>query len=249
MIKTNDPMKRLVIDIETAPDMARIFGQKQPFIPINQFVEQTRMLSFAAKWVGEKKTDFYSEFHDGRDKMLDMAYALIDEADVLIHFNGDSFDRRHLNREMLLSGRGRPSPYQQIDLVKVARAQFWFTSYKLDNILHLLGDEGKVHHEGFDLWVKCLQGDPKAWRTMRKYNIGDVVKTEFVYQKFLSWIDGHPNFQLFVGKEGICPTCSGSNLQSRGYRYTQISKYQRFFCTDCESWSRGKSALFRAEER
>lgn len=263
MIKTNEAMKLLVLDIETSAHLLSTWGLFNQNIGINQIVDPTRMLSLALKWVGNPRLDFYSEFHNGRDAMVRAAFELVDEADAVIHYNGKGFDMKHLNREFkehdvrvregLAEGPilGRPSPYQHIDLLAVVKAHFRLASNKLD---YVAGDflklGHKVKHPGFDLWRACMAGDPKAWKLMRKYNIGDVVLTEQVYFELLAWIDNHPNLQLFVEQTGICKKC-GDGLQSRGNRYyaTLLGTYPRFYCPGCGSWSRGAKSVFRADER
>jgi DNA polymerase elongation subunit (family B) len=263
MITTNNPMKLLVLDIETSAHLLSTWGLFNQNIGINQIIDPTRMLSLALKWVGEPRLAYYSEFKDGRDAMVRAAFQLVDEADAVVHYNGKGFDMKHLNREFkehdvrvregLSEGPmlGRPSPYQHIDLLAVVKAHFKLASNKLDFVAgEFLKLGHKVKHPGFELWRACMDGDPKAWSLMEKYNKGDVVLTERVYFELLAWIDNHPNLQLFVEETGICGKC-GDGLQSRGERYyaTLLGTYPRFYCPSCKSWSRGSKSVFRADER
>lgn len=265
MIKTSEPLKLLVLDIETSAHMLETWGLFNQNIGINQIQDPTRMLSVAFKWTKQPKVNFYSEFHNGRDAMVRAAFQLVDEADAVIHYNGKGFDMKHLNREFkehdvrvregISEGPflGRPSPYQHIDLLSVVKAHFRLASNKLDYVAgEFLKLGHKVKHPGFDLWRACREGNPKAWALMRKYNKGDVTLTEKVYWELIAWIDNHPNMQLFVNETGICTKCSPAvKLQSRGDRYyaTLLGTYQRFYCPGCGSWSRGGKSVFRADER
>ena len=49
-----DP-KVLVIDIETSPNVVYAWGLWDQNIGISQVIEPSRVLCFAAKWVGQKK--------------------------------------------------------------------------------------------------------------------------------------------------------------------------------------------------
>lgn len=207
------------------------------------------MICFAAKWSDTKRVEFYSEHHDGHDEMVGQAWRLWDEADAIVHFNGTNFDLPHLRREFLLSGLTPPSPVQEIDLLRVVRKHFRFTSNKLDHVSQQVGLSGKVSHEGHGLWTKCLAGDELAWKRMRKYNIGDVKLTEELYHRLLPWIDGHPHEGLHSGDDGVCGRCGSAEIQPRGFSYTAVSKFQRYRCAGCGSWSRGKSAVSRIDER
>jgi hypothetical protein len=197
------------------------------------------MLCFAAKWIGEKgPTMFWSEHHDTQAEMLAAAHDLLDEADVLVHWNGTSFDTKHLNREFLEAGMAPPSPFHEIDLCSVVKRRFRFMSNKLQNVSEILGLEGKVKHEGFELWLKCMAGDDKAWARMRKYNKRDVTLLEDLYRQLLPWIPNHPNHRLHTPDAG-CPRCGAdeSALERRGYRYTAVSKFQNLRCRLCRGWS------------
>jgi DNA polymerase elongation subunit (family B)/predicted RNA-binding Zn-ribbon protein involved in translation (DUF1610 family) len=262
VIKTNDVMKRLTLDIETKAHIVETWGLFNQNVGINQILEPTRMISFAAKWLDNPRLAFYSEFHNGRDEMVRAAFELVDQADAVIHYNGKGFDMKHLNREFkehdvrvrdgLAEGDrlGRPSAYHHIDMLSVVKANFRLASNKLDYVAgEFLKLGHKVKHPGFDLWAACAAGDPRAWSLMRRYNRGDVVLTERVYLELLDWIDGHPNMQLYTGLSGTCPTCGSADTIKRGTRKTRISEYQTYQCKSCGSRFQGKEVLTRAEER
>jgi DNA polymerase elongation subunit (family B) len=242
--------KILTIDIETKPHEVHAWGLFNQNIALNQLREPTRMMCWAAKWHGNPKVEYRSEFHHGREDMLERAWKLLDEADWVVHFNGDAFDLPHLRREFLLAKLGPPSPAVSIDLLKVARKQFRFASNKLQHLLEQLGIEGKVSHTGHLLWVQCMAGDPKAWRLMRKYVIGDVIKEELVYDTFLPWIPNHPHIGLFNpdASDG-CARCGSQSLQKRGFSYTRQSSFQRFQCNNCHGWSTGTTAVARVKTK
>lgn len=241
--------KILTLDIETSPNVADVWGLFKQTVSLSQLRESTRVISFAAKWYGRKQVEFFSDFHNGHDEMVSAAHALWDEADVVVHYNGTTFDMPHLRREFLLGGHRPPSPVQEIDLLKVVRSRFRFTSNKLDHVSRQLGLVGKVGHTGHDLWVRCMAGDPKAWELMRRYNRGDVVITEQVYDILRPWISDGPHYGLFGVDDRVCGNCGSTKLQRRGLSYTKLSTYQRYQCTECGSWSRGKHAHQRVDAR
>ena len=63
-------MKILVVDIETRPSMAYVWRLWDENVGIDQIVKSGEMISWAAKWHGEKEVLFASTFHDGRKKMV-----------------------------------------------------------------------------------------------------------------------------------------------------------------------------------
>jgi len=248
MPETNKP-KILITDLETSPNLAHVWGLWQQNVSLSQLMETTSVISFAAKWYGERNVEFYSDHHDGHAKMVKQAHRLLDEADIVVTYNGVTFDIKHFQREFVLAGLNPPSPFRNVDLLKVVKSQFRFSSNKLQHVSDQLGIGQKTPHTGHDLWVKCMAGDVKAWTLMKKYNIQDVRLTEKLYDRLGSWIKDHPSHELYGGAEGCCPRCGGSRLTKRGQAYTTTVVYQRYQCRDCGSWSKGKSQLRGTELR
>lgn len=229
-------MKILLLDIETAPNTAYVWGLWKQNISISQIVDSSSMLCWAAKWLDEDEYEF-SSILQGKKYMLKGIHKLLSEADAVVHYNGSRFDIPTLNKEFLEAGMPPPSPYAQIDLLKTARQQFRFPSNKLDYVARALGLEGKKKHEGFELWIKCMNKDKEAWERMKEYNIQDVYLLEAVYYEFLPWIKNHPNKAIHNDSEHSCPSCGSKHIQKRGFNVTSGGKYQRFQCQDCGSWS------------
>jgi DNA polymerase elongation subunit (family B) len=232
-------LRLLTLDLETSPNIAHVWGLWKNNVSLNQLIQSTNVISFAAKWHGDKRVLFYSDHHDGHAVMIQKAHDLLGEADAVIHYNGTSFDMPHLNREFILAGMTPPAPYKNIDLLRAVRKKFRFVSNKLDYVTQALGLEGKVHHEGHNLWVRCMAGDDKAWAIMRKYNKMDVVQTEKLFDILRPWIDGLPNPALYSDSdEQTCERCGGHQLTKRGFAYTQLGAFQQWQCVGCKSWSR-----------
>jgi DNA polymerase elongation subunit (family B) len=237
-------VKTLLLDIETAPHVGYVWGLWQQNISLGQLLESGYILCWSAKWLGEDELFFDSVYNSKPLTMLKRIYSLLNEADVVIHYNGTKFDIPTLNKEFLLKRLTPPATYKQIDLYHTAKSRFRFASNKLDYIAQQLGVGKKHKHEGFELWVKCMNKDPDAWATMEEYNKQDVNLLERVYEIFKPWIRNHPNTALYSDVSGLaCPVCDSANLSKRGYSYTAVGKYQRYRCTDCGHWSRGRKSV------
>jgi hypothetical protein len=232
-------MKILFLDIESAPNTAYVWGLWKENIPLNRLVETGYILCWSAKWLGEKEVMFGSVYRDGPKMMLKNIHSLLEEADAVIHYNGLRYDIPVLNREFLLYGLTPPSPYKQMDLLKVARNQFKFTSNKLDHVAQELNVGKKFEHIGFELWVRCMGNDPEAWKMMEEYNKQDVLLLEKVYEKFRPWIKSHANYNLYTTTVCVCPNCGSTSHHKRGVYHTSGCTYQRYRCTECGSWFRG----------
>lgn len=239
-------MKLLVADIETAPITAHAWGLFKQNIGLNQIIDTGRVMCFSARWLGTKqKPIFFSEFHHDHKKMIVEAYKLLNEADAVITYNGESFDLPTLNREFLKYKFNPPAPYLSIDLLRTMRKRFRFASNKQAHIASELDLTRKIQTRGHELWIDCMNGDPKAWEEMRRYNLGDIKTLEEMYYAILPWIETHPNTALFENPDGkpTCTHCGSKDVQKRGLHRTRAHIYQRYQCTNCGSWLRGRYTL------
>jgi hypothetical protein len=232
-------MRILLLDLETSPNLAYVWGLWQQNVSVNQMVSSTEVICFGARWYGQKKVQFSSIHHDGKEAMLKAIHELIDQADAVVGWNSASFDIKHLNREFVENGLLPPSPHKDIDLMRVAKQRFKFPSNKLDYVAQKLEVGAKVKHSGFELWVKCMAGDEVAWREMKKYQIQDVNLLVELYEKLLPWIKNHPNRALIDGRPEACVNCGGNSINARGMEVTGAGVYRKYQCQSCGKWMRG----------
>jgi DNA polymerase elongation subunit (family B) len=237
----------LFIDIETAPI---IMAAWTTYEANAVWIEHdTHLLCFAARWYGQKRTKTYAlpDYPSyKKNKRCDKAlcgdlFKLLDEADVVVAHNGDAFDIKKINSRLIVNGYPPPAPYKTIDTLKIARRHFKFDSNKLDNLGRYLGEGRKIPNTGAALWRGCVNGDPKSWRIMRRYNAQDVDLDVRVYDRVRGWAPNHPDFRMYSNKTG-CPTCESGNIQRRGWNVAKTRKSPRFQCMDCRAWFSGKVA-------
>lgn len=227
----------LTIDMETKPALAYVWGLFDQNIGLNQLVAPSAPICFAAKFLGEKEVHFHADWIDGHSAMIKRAHELISQADAVVTYNGDSFDLKKFRGEFVLEGLTPPPPVTSIDLLKSVK-KFGFQSNKLAYIGPLLAIGKKVKNEGFELWLKVMEGDPVAQKKMETYCVGDVRLTERLYTALRPFIHNHPH--LGDAGRGACGACNGTSLQSRGTRRTKGFRIQRLQCQDCGSWQDGK---------
>ena len=238
-------MKILLLDIETAPNIAYIWGLFKENIPLARLIDNGYVLCWSAKWLGQYEIYYSSVNGTSAYNMLKGIHALLEEADAVVHYNGTRFDIPTLNKEFLLYGFAPPAPYKQIDLLKTVRANFRFPSNKLDYVAQRLG-LGKKIETTFQLWIDCMNEDAEAWRKMEEYNKNDVILLEDVYKALLPWIKGHANYGAFEERL-CCPNCGSVHYHRRGYHVTTTGKYERFKCCDCGKWFQGRKNVLKAE--
>jgi hypothetical protein len=241
----------LLLDIETAPIEAFVWGLFDQNVGLEQIKTEWSILSFAAKWLGERRTLQMdtSKQRDARDDrgLLAALWVLLDEADIVVAQNGDRFDIPKIRGRMIMAGFGPFSPIRTIDTLKIARRHFGFTSKKQAWLTkHLTPEVEKLTHRefpGISLWVECLKGNPRAWSVMRRYNIRDVVGLEKIYLKLRPWAEGHPNVAAYSDSDEVaCPKCGSTNLKLNGSSLTQTGKYQRYRCleSNCGAFARSR---------
>ena len=244
-------IKLLHLDVETAPHIAYIWRLYDDYVPIDRIVESGYTLCWAANWDHEKEVMFDSVHQSSQKKMVKGIRSLIDEADVVVHYNGKKFDTPVLQQEMLEQGLTPPAPFKQIDLYHTVKQNFRFASNKLDYVAQKLGLGGKVKHKGMDLWKGCMAGNEADWRKMESYNKQDVRLLKALYHKLRPWIKNHPNLALYVDDaKPRCPTCGSKNLQpNRGTAKLTSGLYMRYHCQDCGAWPRGSTNLLTPAKR
>lgn len=241
--------KILLLDIETAPNKVYSWGLWDQNIATNQVEESSYVLCWAAKWLDGEDTMFSSVKKTTARRMMWGMHRLLNEADIVVHYNGVKFDIPTLNKEFITLGIAPPAPYKQVDCLREVKRMFRFQSNKLDFVSQALGIGSKKEHEGFKLWIACMRGDKEAWKRMEAYNRQDVLLLETLYKRLRPWIEKHPNIGAF---EDIlsCPKCGSEKKQRRGFAVTQIMKYPRYQCASCGGWFRGnKSVSLRKGER
>lgn len=239
--------KTLLIDVETYPHLVWVWDVWDQNVAPSQIERRGGILCFASKWLGRRGTEFRSIKKDGRAAMIRRIHALLNEADAVISYNGQRFDIPRLEQEFFLAKMKPPAPFAHIDLYKTAK-RFKLPHSKFETLLNVTGHGGKVEHEGFRLWRKCMGGPwypgiertapstyERAWRTMERYNKTDTEKMEPLYRDMLPWIKNHPNVNLYAGRRfdrerPRCPTCGGTRVNVSKYKVAKTRRYTQWQC-------------------
>lgn len=240
--------KVLLYDLETSPNIGFTWGTRET--DVIKIIHPRQIISIAWKWLGEDDVkvlslpSFPGYKRDRRDNkaLMQEISKLFEEADIVVGHNVKRFDDRRANTDLIKHGFQPPPPHSQVDTLEFARFMFDFNSNKLGDLGDFLGLGSKVKHPGFEMWEKCLAGDPKAWALMELYNKGDVILLEKVYLKLRPWMKNHPALTPRDRAFFACPYCHSKRIEGRGHRYTKLAKVQRFRCLDrdCGKWSTGR---------
>lgn len=238
--------KVLLFDIETAPMLAYVWGLYDQNIALNQIYKDWHLLSWSAKWLGEKDV-MYMDQRSAKNisndkKLLKEIWKLLDKADVVITQNGISFDMKKLNSRFILNGLKPISSVKHIDTLRIAKKNFAFTSNKLEYMSHnLCKSFQKLKHSefgGFELWKQCLNGNIKAWKEMEKYNKQDVLALEELYFK-LQPFDNTINIALATGQASLVCNCGNARFKKHGFLYYKKKKHHKLICSKCGAQHKG----------
>ena len=233
--------KLLLLDIETAPNIAYVWGLHDQNVGLSQLIRPGRILCWAAKWYKDKEMQFDAEWnHRTRDAFIEPLFKMVSEADGIITYNGARFDLPKIRGECLALGFPPIPPSSSIDLYTTCR-RLGYPSGKLDFVARHLGLGKKLQHAGFDVWVGAMEGIESDQQVMERYNKQDVRLLERLYKVLSPHIKNHPYLGDEKPKNPECPACAGTKVQKRGSRRTRTQLVQRLNCQGCGHWFDGKS--------
>lgn len=209
-LNQGEDIKRLFFDIETSPMIVYSWrtGWKLN-IPTENIIEDWKVICISYKWQHEDKVRNLTWDENQCDKkMLEEFIKIANSADEIVAHNGDRFDIKKLRTRCIYHRIPSFPKYRTLDTLKKAKSGFAFNSNKLDYIAKYLGVGAKLQHEGFDMWVKCLQGDKKALKEMVKYCDMDIIVLEDVYITLEHYIKPNTHAGVINGRlKHSCPSC------------------------------------------
>ena len=240
--------KILIFDIETAPMQAFVWKRYKENISLEQTISESFMLCWSAKWLydeavmGDVLTDDEVILEDDK-RIVTSLYNLINQADIIVAYNGRNFDIPYMNQRFLVYGFTPYVPVHIVDPYETAKSVFRFSSNKMDNLATQLGLQNKIKTD-FSLWKRCMGGETKALNEMLEYNKQDVVVLEEIYCRMLPWIKNHPNISNYLENKISCVKCGSENLvKLNRFFYTPSGRYELYRCKSCGAIFRGKKNL------
>lgn len=157
---------------------------------------------------------------------------LYEEADMVVTWNGKSFDQRFVQTRMLKHGLGYLPPVPHEDGLLTARRSIKMRR-SLDNVAKFFKFGVQKHPVTFETWFEAGLGNKKAMDEVVEHCEKDVLVLEEAYKLLGPLSKVHPNVS---GEEGGCPFCGGKKLQQRGRIYALRHYRIRYHCR-CGRWS------------
>lgn len=251
--------KILLHDIETAPSRSYVWGRFKQNVGQNQVISEGFVLTWAAQWLGQDKImwdalDQYDDYdplsaYENDYKVVESLWKLYDEADIVIAHNAP-FDTKTMNARFAYWGLRPPSPYKIVDTLQIAKSKFRFPSNRLDSLGDYLKVGRKVPTGGFELWSGCYAGDKQSFKTMTKYNIGDIHLLRDVYMKLRAWDGKAPNLSNYYDdSKARCVVCGSTELFAIEKKaHTGVSTFDVLTCDSCGHHNRKRGNIKSKEK-
>jgi uncharacterized protein YprB with RNaseH-like and TPR domain len=131
-------------DIETSLQPVAVFQlANNDWIDPSNLLGERYVICASWRWMGESTVHSVSVLDDPkryrRDPhddyhVVETLHRVLGQADVIVHHNGDSFDKRYVDTRILQLGLSPLPPMTQVDTYKIAKQRFLFNSNKLNYI-------------------------------------------------------------------------------------------------------------------
>lgn len=248
-LSVSDP-KIILFDLETLPNLTealKVWPQLSSYPGQTLKASITTIICAGWKLLGASDVhcisawDFPSWVDNVNEdkKLCEGIFEVLKDADCVVTHNGRRFDWKFLQTRLIYHGLPPLPKVHHVDTCAEAKKNLLVFNNRLNVVARFLTAKEKLEHEGWDLWVKVHQRDPKAMQTMSDYCKQDVIVLEDVFRRLRPLVTSLPNYNLFNPlKEKSCPNCGSSRLRSEGKRHTRTQSYRRYICQDCNTWSR-----------
>jgi hypothetical protein len=246
--------KILIFDLENTPMEGYFWNLWPNMISTDAVTRDWHLLSYSAKWLFEEEiisevlTPKEVKNEDDR-RLAQSIWALLDEADIAVAYNGIAFDFKRCNTRFLKNQMLPPSYFVPVDPILTAKKKFDISSNKMDYVSEFIDGDRKLH-TNFSLWARCLDGEEDALDEMEIYNRQDVIVLETIYLNFLPWMENHPNMNVFyTDNVSRCPQCASTKLDFSGKVYPTLTNlYPAYRCLDCGYRGRERKGILSKEK-
>lgn len=251
----------LLFDIETSLIRGYFWGLFNQNMTIDQIEEDWYVICWAGQWLGEEEIFGDSvHHHDIKDRsrfnerlVVESLWEKLDQADVVVAYNGKKFDKKKMNWKFLQYGLPEPSPYKIVDPYSIVSGNFSPTSKKMDFIARYVEDIEEIKNStNIKLWIDCMNDDIEKLDYMYKYCEQDVTVLEQVYLTVRHWDKNAPNLALYYNDDEVrCNKCGSDDLTylEDASANTNVSSFSAFRCNSCGGILRDRVNTLTKEKR
>ena len=253
----NRPLKNKVrittLDIETHPGKVLMYGTTYEPVIVKQ-LEFESILSISykendnpTKYIGLNTIKGYKRGDKNDKNLLIEISKVLRHADVLVGQNIDDFDIKKIKERLMFHRLPALPEITVIDIKKLHKQVSKLPNNKLDTISQFHGHGGKLSHEGVGLFIRCGEGDEKAWKLNEKYNKRDV---DLTYKDFLDVLPYVKLPRIYNRMNGITINCSNPNCLSKNVTRDKIIKVIggwriQYVCSDCGKYTTDTNTLYK----
>lgn len=238
-MKNND-LKIATIDIETYPAKVLMYGNTHEPV-IVEILEFEFILSIVikindgkAEYYGLNTMDGYKKGSHNDKKLLKLIQEKLKDVDYICGQNSDDFDIKKIKERLMFHRLPALPDIPSLDTKKLYKQVSKLPNNKLNTISQFNGIGKKVEHSGTSLFIGCGEGDEKAWKTNKIYNIQDVELTWNDLKLVLPYVKLPARYSVQKGETMNCPNpiCGGTMIKTKRRKVVEGYK-QQWQCKKC----------------
>jgi len=250
--------KIFVTDIETSTILTEVFDSGKQYVGKQNILESWYMICWAGMWLdsgevfGDTVTSKEAQNRDD-SRISESLYKYVDEADILITYNGKGFDVPRMYRRFKENGLNKPSYFNHIDLYPTIRNQFDYESNAMDFVASRLELVRKIQNSGWTFWQAASRGDEQTLEEMFTYCKGDIPPLQELYYEFRTWIPNHPAIFMYDldTDEPQCRYCGSTEITTISDRLIPVglNLYKQYRCNECHGTGRYKEGQLSKDKK
>lgn len=198
------------------------------------------ILCASYQWFGSEKIYTIHNFNSKEvwnDKIIcKKMKEVIEEADMIVTWNGKDFDVRFLQTRMLKHRLGYLPPIPHEDGVLTARRTLKM-GRSLENVGNFFELHEKKHKLSIDVWIKAALGEKISKNLLVERCESDVRLLNEAYKLIGPLSKVHPNVNLMDKDTSGCPFCGSKNIYKKGSLMALRHYRIRYHCQQCGKWS------------
>lgn len=236
-------------DLETLPDPRQIY-KNIPTIgawPGRTFkAELQTILTYGYMIEGQDKPSSLSSYDLSDDPtddsyLVQFAWDLMHDADLIVTHNGKQFDLKVLNTRLLYWGFPPLPKIKHVDTKQILKTNLSLYSNSLDSAAKYLGlQQEKMHWSNkWGTWERIAFGEAtkEDYKIMSVYCEQDVAVLRELYKSVHPFLGNKTVNHNIYSERLVCPTCGSENTHKHGSRFRKslAKTVQRRMCQACGS--------------
>ena len=223
--------------------------QRLNYLHPDQWDEKPSTLCGSWLWYGEKRPGFVGAWESDDPWHVARTYReLMNEADVVVTFNGRRADLKWLRTDWAAAQIPIPRPFKDIDLFIVARQAFSLEAKSLRYLCDFLGVPSKDGAYNAAEAKAAAAADGPERRRLVRYSKGDSLIMRPVLDRLRPYVRGVNLGLYYLDDERRCPACGGTELTRDGWTTTTVTTFALYRC-ECGAVSRSKHRRHAVEQR